>query len=142
MSKLFALPSPRGTNLERLFSGPLGAASAAFDAAPRRRARDAAPDPDDLMNAMSGLQTHLKSKLTGDDFGTANELLTKLLNLLAPQDPDDDSSAGADPDAEDRRRKMAGDARRGLPLSYRSDPRSLAVRFGDLPTPTQLSKPR
>jgi hypothetical protein len=141
MSKLFALPSPRGTNLERLFSGPLGAASAAFDAAPRRRARDGDPDPNELMGAMSSLQTHLKSKLTGDDFGTANELLAKVLNILAPQ-PDDDSDADADPDAEDRRRKMAGDARRGLPLSYRSDPRSLASRFADLPTPVQLSKRR
>jgi hypothetical protein len=138
MSKLFALPSPRGTNLERLFAGPLGAAAAAFDAAPRRRARDADPDPDGLLNAMSGLQSHLKAKLSGDDFGTANELLSKLLNLLAPQDPDDDSSAGADPAAEDRRRRLAGDGRHG----YRRDPRSGAERFGDLPMPAQLGPRR
>jgi hypothetical protein len=135
MTRLSAMPSPNRTNFEGLYQIPRG--GSAFDAAPRRRARDA--DPDELMGAMSSLQAHLKSKLTGDDFGTANTLLAKVIDILAPQDPDDDN--GADPDdpgAEDRRRKMAGDGFSGF---RRSGP-SLAKRFADVPVPLQLGPRR
>jgi len=125
---MFALPSPRGTNREGLFSRPLGLAA---DAAPRR-ARDA--DPDDLMGAMSSLQTHLKSKLTGDDFGVANQLLGKVMDMLAPQGPDDNEEPDDDEPAQDKRRKLAGDGHR--------DPRPLAKRFGDIAMPTQLGPRR
>jgi hypothetical protein len=109
MSKL-ALPSPNGTNFDRIFIGPLGAAAAAFDAAQRRRANDAV-DPDALKESVDNLTGHLGATLQGDDLTKAYTLLSALLNAAVPAD-DDDNSADPDDEASDRRRKMAGDRKR------------------------------
>jgi hypothetical protein len=107
MPKTFALPSPKGTNRERLFSRPLGSAAAAYDAAQRRRANDAI-DPDALRQSVDSLTGHLGATLQGDDLTTAYSLLSAVLNLAVPaDDPDSD-----DDEASDRRRKMAGDRKR------------------------------
>jgi hypothetical protein len=106
MSKL-AMPSPNGTNFERIFIGPLGAAAAAFDAAQRRRASDTV-DPDALKESVDNLTGHLGATLQGDDLTKAYSLLSELLNAAVPaDDPDQD-----DDEASDRRRKMAGDRKR------------------------------
>jgi hypothetical protein len=111
MPKLYALPSPRGTNYEGLRLPPLGAA--AYDAAPRaRHANDATPTS---AKALSALQIFLNEKLSSpEDLAQAESLVEQLLEAAAqPDDPD------ADPDddedqvaAQDRRRKMVGDVRR------------------------------
>ncbi len=139
MPKLTAMPSPTGRNREGLFMPRL-----AQDAA--RRARDADPDPDALTSAMAQLQTHLKAKLTGDDFGVANQLLSELLELVAPQDPDD---TGGDPDddqtaAQDRRRRgMAGDRCRAWGRGgHDRGEISMAERFPDAVMPEQLGPRR
>jgi hypothetical protein len=111
--KLFALPSPRGTNYEGLRLLPLGAAAAAFarDAAPRgRRATDATPTS---AKALSALQIFLNEKLSPADQGQAETLIDALLEAAAqPDDPDEDPDAEEQVAAQDRRRKMASDVRR------------------------------
>jgi hypothetical protein len=131
--KIVPLPSPRGTNFEGLYQTPRG--GSAFDAAPRRRARDA--DPDAVQGALGALQTHMKARMNGDDFAAGSELLGKLLEVLVPQD--DDTADPDDQAAEDRRKRMTGDGR----PAFRRDPRSAAERFGDIAMPTQLGpRPR
>jgi hypothetical protein len=87
MTKLFALPSPRGTNREQLFSRPLGSAATAYayDAAQRRRAADAI-DPDALKQSVDNLTGHLGATLQGDDLTTAYSLLSAVFNLAVPAD--------------------------------------------------------
>jgi hypothetical protein len=113
MTKLYALPSPNGTNYERLRLPPLGAAAAAFarDAAPRaRHANDGTPAS---AKALSALQIFLNEKLSPDDQGQAETLIDALLEAAAqPDDPDEDPDAEEQVAAQDRRRKMASDVRR------------------------------
>jgi hypothetical protein len=113
MTKLYPLPSPRGTNYEDLRLPPLGAAAAAFarDAAPRaRRANDATPSS---AKALSALQLFLNERLSPDDQSHAETLVDALLEAAAePNDPDEDPDAEEQVAAQDRRRKMASDVRR------------------------------
>jgi hypothetical protein len=138
MSKL-ALPSPNGTNFERIFIGPLGAAAAAFDAAQRRRANDAV-DPDALKESVDNLTSHLGATLQGADLTTAYSLLSALLNAAVPAD--DPENADPDDEAgEDRRRRMAGDRKReAARVAYDAHRRvneAMAKRFPNAKMPGQ-----
>jgi hypothetical protein len=139
VSKL-AIPSPNGTNLERIFIGPLGSAAAAFDAAQRRRANDAI-DPDALKQSVDNLTSHLGATLQGADLTTAYSLLSALLNAAVPADDDGDTDADFDEAAEDRRRKMAGDRKReAARVSYDAHRRvneEMAKRFPKAVMPKQ-----
>jgi hypothetical protein len=138
MSKL-ALPSPNGTNFERIFIGPLGAAAAAFDAAQRRRANDAV-DPDALKESVDNLTSHLGATLQGADLTTAYSLLSALLNAAVPAD--DPENADPDDEAgEDRRRRMAGDRKREAARvaydAHRPVNEAMAKRFPNAKMPGQ-----
>jgi hypothetical protein len=106
------MPSPNQTNYEGLRLPQRLAA----DAAPRRSARDA--DPDAVQQSVKNLTTHLGSTLQGEDLMKSLSLLTELMNIALPSDPDDDSD-DADPDDDDdqvaaqdrRRRGVTGDRR-------------------------------
>jgi len=138
MTKLSAMPSPRGTNREGLFVRPLGSAAAAFDAAQRRRANDAV-DPDALKESVDNLTGHLGATLQGDDLTKAYSLLSALLNAAVPAD--DPADKDDDEAAEDRRRKMAGDRKReAARVSYDAHRRvneEMAKRFPKAVMPRQ-----
>jgi hypothetical protein len=86
------MPSPLHTNHERLFLPDRGLAA------------DASPTSE----ALSALQIFLNEKLGADDQRQAETLLNALLEAQ-PDDPDDDADQ-----AQDKRRRMAGDRTRRL----------------------------
>jgi hypothetical protein len=139
VTKLSAMPSPRGTNREGLYLRPLGSAAAAFDAAQRRRANDAV-DPDALKQSVDNLTGHLGATLQGDDLTKAYSLLSELLNAAVPADDPDDPNADPDDEASDRRR-MAGDRKReAARVAYDAHRRvndEMAKRFPNAVLPRQ-----
>jgi hypothetical protein len=124
MTRLTACPSPKGTNIERLFI-PLPANTLAHDAAidpdrarnavdrRRGRARDEGEPDDDLIDAVSELQEHLNNSI-GDPgaLTQAHALVERLLGAAGAGQTEDE--AGNNPDRQDQFTSGTRDARRGM----------------------------
>jgi hypothetical protein len=127
-----ALPSPRGTNYERLYLANSLAHDAAIDpdrarnAVDRRRgrARDEGEPDDDLSEIVSELQGIFRKGLADEDVTRADQLLEQLLGFCGGGEGEDEET-GNNPENQqnltsgtrDRRRGMAGDRRSRLPTA-------------------------
>jgi hypothetical protein len=134
MTRLTACPSPKGTNIERLFI-PLPANTLAHDAAldpdrarnavdrRRGRARDEGEPDDELSEIVSELQGLFRG-LSDADAVRADQLLEQLLGFCGEGEGEDEET-GNNPENQqnltsgtrDRRRGMAGDRRSRLPTA-------------------------
>jgi hypothetical protein len=124
MTRLTACPSPKGTNIERLFI-PLTANTMAHDAvtdprtkaADRRRgpARDQEPEPDDdLADIVSELQGIFRKGLADEDVVRGDQLLEQLLGFCGGGEGEDEGDPGNNPNRQQDLTSGTRDARRGM----------------------------
>jgi hypothetical protein len=133
-----ALPSPRGTNYERLYLANSLAHDAAIDpdrarnAVDRRRgrARDEGEPDDDLSEIVTEMQGLFRKGLANEDVTRADQLLEQLLGFCGGGEGEgEDEEAGNDPENQQNETSGLRDARRGIAGDRRSR----------LPTAAQVS---
>jgi hypothetical protein len=116
-----ALPSPRGTNYERLYLANSLAHDAAIDpdrarnAVDRRRgrARDEGEPDDDLSEIVSELQGIFRKGLADEDVTRADQLLEQLLGFCGGGEGEDEET-GNNPENQQDLTSGLRDARRGM----------------------------
>jgi hypothetical protein len=115
------IPSPRGTNYERLYLANSLAHDAAIDpdrarnAVDRRRgrARDQEPD-DDLSEIVTELQGIFRQGLADADIARADQLLTQLLGFCGGGEGEDEGDPGNNPNRQQDLTSGTRDRRRGM----------------------------